>query len=163
LAEEHGLRIHVVRPFNLLGPGLSRHYFAQALCERLRQLHQAGKFGVVPVANAQASRDWVDVRDVAEAIFRLAFCAPPQPGRIGLYNIASGIETSVLALADQLCRLAGDFRAVAGEPRTGRTEIDRSCGDSRRLRQATGWQPLRSWHDSLRDMWLELDPCSHFP
>src|SRR5262249_8428706 len=121
LGREHGLRVQVVRPFNLLGPGLGSHYFAAALCERLRQRNQAGEWGPVPISNAHATRDWVDGRDAAHAAICLAMDAPPGPGRIGLCNIATGQETAVLELAAYLCRLAGEFEAVPGERAESRT------------------------------------------
>jgi GDP-4-dehydro-6-deoxy-D-mannose reductase len=148
MAAEHGLRIHVVRPFNLLGPGLGPQYFVSALCERLRKSQP----GEMPIANARATRDWVDVRDVVDAIVRLAQ-RPPAPGRVEIYNIATGRETSVLEVADFLCRLAGNFVAVDGGDRGGRSDIDRSCGDATRLRTATGWSPRISWQHSVTEMW----------
>jgi GDP-4-dehydro-6-deoxy-D-mannose reductase len=134
-AAEHGLRVLVVRPFNLLGPGLGSHYFAAALIERIRQW----KPGPVPIANSQATRDWVDVRDAVDAVKRLAFDAPPEPGRMGLFNIATGQETAVRELADYLCRLAGDFHATDAGRADGHSAIDRSCGDATRLRVVAGW------------------------
>jgi nucleoside-diphosphate-sugar epimerase len=154
LARTHGLRVHFARPFNLLGPGLRSHYFAAALTTRLRQRQLAKQPGLVPIRNGQATRDWVDVRDVADAVCRLALFAPPCPGEVGLCNIATGQETSVLTLATHLCQLAGDFQAIdEGEARS-RTEIARSCGDSSRLRTWTGWQPRFRWQDSLLTMWV---------
>jgi GDP-4-dehydro-6-deoxy-D-mannose reductase len=155
LTRLHRLRVHLVRPFNVLGPGLGRHYFAAAFRERLRQLSAAGQSGPVTVSNAQATRDWIDVSDVVEAVYLLALHAPPEPGTMGLYNIATGQETTVLELADYLCRLAGDFHAVAGERGESRTGIDRSCGDARRLRENTGWRPRYSWQHSARSLWQE--------
>ena len=156
MAREHGLRVVVVRPFNLLGPGLGPHYLAAALCDRLRQAKAAGLSGPLSVVNGQATRDWVDVRDLADAVVRLALHAPPRPGRLGLYNVASGRETAVLTLADFLCRLAGDFHAVDLGRAGSRSDIDRSCGDATRLRTAIGWAPRIDWRQSLRDMWAAI-------
>jgi GDP-4-dehydro-6-deoxy-D-mannose reductase len=153
-AAEHGLRVHVVRPFNLLGPGLGGQYFAAALVERLRALRRAGAAGSVPIANADATRDWVDVRDAVDAVVRLALDAPPVPGTMGLFNLATGVETTVLELADAVCRLAGDFHAVAGDVEPSRSAIARSVGDAARLR-ATGWAPRIGWRNSVRDLWAD--------
>lgn len=160
LAGEHGLRVHVVRPFNLVGPGLGRHYFAAELCERLRQARQAGRSGALAIDNGQATRDWVDVRDAADAVLRLALDAPPAPGAIGVYNIATGQETSVLELAEHLCRLAGDFHAVDAGPAGSRSGIDRSCGDAARLRTATGWQARVPWQRSVEELWVDMSAAN---
>ena len=63
-----GLRVTVLRPFNLLGPGLPLHYFAGAFARRLleeRAQRPSDQMGVseVTVSNAHATRDFVDVRD----------------------------------------------------------------------------------------------------
>jgi nucleoside-diphosphate-sugar epimerase len=156
LARDRGLRVHVVRPFNLLGPGLPTHYFPASLCGRLRQAKQAGHQGPITVVNGQATRDWVDVRDAADAIVRLAVDALPEAGSVRLYNIATGIETPVLALAEHLCRLAGVFRAVDEGTNASRSGIDRSCGDASRLRAATGWQPRIPWQRSAEELWQSV-------
>jgi GDP-4-dehydro-6-deoxy-D-mannose reductase len=153
LASRHGLRVHVVRPFNLVGPGLGRQYFAAALCERLRQARLEGRFGAIAIDNGRATRDWVDAGDAADAMMRLALDAPPARGGVEIYNIATGQETSVLDFAEHLCRLGGDFHAVDAGPAGSRSGIDRSCGDAARLRAATGWQPTVPWQRSVQALW----------
>ncbi len=160
LAAQHGLRVHVVRPFNLIGPGLGRHYFATALCERLRQAQVDGRAGAITIDNGGATRDWVDVGDAADAMVRLALDAPPAPGAIEVYNIATGQETCVLEMAAHLCRLAGDFHAVDAGSASSRSNIDRSCGDAARLRAATGWRPTVPWQRSAQQLWEGTVPPS---
>jgi GDP-4-dehydro-6-deoxy-D-mannose reductase len=160
LARDRSLRVLIVRPFNLLGPGLGPQFLAASLCERLRRAREQGHRGPISVPNGHATRDWVDVRDAADAVVRLALDAPPAPGSVGLYNIATGEETAVLALADHLCRLEGDFHAVNAGPAGSRSGIDRSCGDATRLRAATGWQPRISWQQSAEELWKECIPSS---
>lgn len=158
MADEHSLRIHVVRPFNLVGPGLGSQYLAASLCERLLQAKQDGRSGPFQVSNGHATRDFVDVRDAVDAVLALSFDAAPHPGVVGLYNIATGKETSVLALSEHLCRLAGSFHAVDMGRSDSRSGINRSCGDAARLHEATGWQPAVSWQRSVDEMWQAADP-----
>jgi GDP-4-dehydro-6-deoxy-D-mannose reductase len=152
-AAEWGLAVVVVRPFNVIGPGLPAHYLAAALAERLARAKAAGAGGEFPVVNAGATRDFVDVRDVAAALVALAARPVPAPGSAALYNIASGRETPLLAVADRLCALAGGFRAVDAGPGRSRSGIQRSCGDASRLREATGWAPRIAWEQSVEDLW----------
>jgi nucleoside-diphosphate-sugar epimerase len=154
LAAALNLRVHVVRPFNVLGAGLGPQYFAASFLERLKA---AKEIGPMPVANAHATRDWIDVNDVADALFRLGEQAPPRPGAMGLFNVATGVETSVLDVANELCRLAGGFHAVDEGRAASRSGVDRSAGAAARLRAATGWRPTKSWRDSLRDMWADSE------
>ena len=152
-AVEWNLRTLVVRPFNILGSGLPGHYFAAALAERLRRARAEGARGDFPVVNAEATRDFVDVRDVVEALVGLATRAAPTAGSMSLYNVATGRETSILAVAQTLCRLAGDFQAVPAGRGGSRSGIQRSCGDATQLRGVLGWSPRIPWEQSIEDMW----------
>lgn len=152
-AAELNLRVLVVRPFNILGPGLPDHYLAGALARQLLQGLAEQRSGPFSVANAGATRDWVDARDVAAAIMGLLADAELLPGEVEVYNVASGEETSVLTLAEELCRLAGSFTAVPAAERASRSGIVRSCGDAGKIRRAIGWQPQISWQQSVEELW----------
>jgi GDP-4-dehydro-6-deoxy-D-mannose reductase len=155
LAAEHGMGVILVRPFNVIGPGLPAHYLPSALVRRLRMGLASGQAGPFPVDNSHFTRDWVDVRDVADAVLGLLAHPKPPAGIVAVYNIASGEETTVLAVADKFCRLAGPFTAVPGDSTPSRSDIVRSCGDSTRLEHATGWRPRIAWEQSAEAMWAE--------
>jgi GDP-4-dehydro-6-deoxy-D-mannose reductase len=155
-----GLRVCLLRPFNVVGPGTPEHYLAGALAKRLQEGVAGDRSGAFAVNNAQATRDWVDVRDVAEAVVSLLVQDLPQAGCMEVYNVATGIETTVLAVADALCRRSGRFQAVAGSDEPDRSGVLRSCGDWSRLGAATGWRPRISWQQSLADLWDALPAVS---
>ncbi|HVS38655.1 MAG TPA: NAD(P)-dependent oxidoreductase [Gemmataceae bacterium] len=150
-AAEWGMRIITARPFNVIGPGLPEHYVAAALAARLRrQSAEAPRdFAVV---NAQATRDFIDVRDTAEALAALAE-SPPAAGEHAVFNIATGVETPLLEMAAELGRLAGGFTPVPAGGAASRGGAVRSCGEASRLRRAVGWAPRWSWRESLADLW----------
>ncbi len=153
-AVDWNLRVLVARPFNLLGPGLPEHYLAAALAKRL--LREGKTEQPLPVANADATRDFVDVSDAVEALVVMAEKAAPVKGKPGVFNIASQRETAVLDVARALCELHGGRSAVPVGTATSRSGIGRSCGDATRLRRATGWRPRIHWRQSLREMWEQL-------
>lgn len=146
---EWNLRVVIARPFNIIGPGLGEQYLAGQLTARLRSnLNPATPLGI---CNGTATRDFIDVRDVVAAVVQLADKA--EPGVAEVYNIASGTEVKVRAVAEQLCKLAGGRHVVDLGAGVSRTHIERSCGDARKLSDATGWRPVISWQKSLADMW----------
>jgi GDP-4-dehydro-6-deoxy-D-mannose reductase len=149
-----GLRVLAARPFNVIGPGLPGHYFAAALAVRLRRMTAEGPPRPFPVVNAHATRDFIDVRDVAEALAGLLDGAVPPPGGFEVYNVATGVETSLLEAAAELGRLAGGFTPVPAGAAASRAAASRSCGDAGRLRRAIGWRLRYSWRESLADLWL---------
>lgn len=153
MARTHGLQVAVVRPFNILGPGLPAHYFAGRLCQRLLTAQQRGESGPMPIANAQATRDWIDVRDVAEAVVRLAQDFAWLPGQVEAFNLATGREASVLEVAQRLCALGGPFQAVPEGTIDSRSAIMRSCGDASKIEQAIGWRAAISWEESVAAQW----------
>jgi nucleoside-diphosphate-sugar epimerase len=155
-AREWSLRVLTVRPFNVVGPGLPEHYFAAALARRLLRLRAEGGPAEFPVANLDATRDFVDVRDVADALVALLTVAPPGPGEMAVYNVASGVEVPLREVAGRLGRLAGDFRPVDGGGGGSRGGVSRSRGDPTRLRRATGWVPRQTWQQSVDDLWRSL-------
>jgi GDP-4-dehydro-6-deoxy-D-mannose reductase len=155
-AAEWNLSVLVVRPFNVIGPGLPPRYFAASFAERLIRARAAGTSGEVPVANADATRDLVDVRDVADALAELMTCAAPPAGTMTLYNVASGRETPLRAVAEKLCGLAGGYRVVDAGAGPSRSGITRSCGDASRLRETIGWSPRVSWERSIEDLWRSV-------
>jgi GDP-4-dehydro-6-deoxy-D-mannose reductase len=153
MTAEFGLRVLTVRPFHVLGPDVPEHYLAGTLVRRLRERKGNDEYGPFPVSNPFATRDWVDVRDLAEAVVSLVFEAAPSPGVLDLFNIASGKETSILELAGKLCKLAGNLTAVPESEEWSRSDLDRSCGDAGRLQLAVGWHPRISLEESLADVW----------
>ena len=150
---EHSLRVTTVRPFNVIGPGQPEHYLAAALAKRLRDLADSGGPCTFPVTNLTATRDFIDVRDVSLAILRLLDQLTCVTGRMALYNIATGIETSVKSVALLLGQLAGGFLPIDAGNQASRGDILRSCGDASRLTQATGWRPRWTWQESISALW----------
>lgn len=153
MAATRNLRLAVLRPFNILGPGLGATYLASVLVRRLRESLARGETGEFPVHNGFVTRDWIDVRDVASAM-QIAGETLGLPGQPEIFNVASGEETKVLDLANELCQLAGPFHAVDAGALEGHKDIDRSVGSSVKLRTRTGWSSTIAWQESLRAMWV---------
>ena len=90
-------RVIVVRPFNLVGPGLPRGLAAADFLEQIRAIRSGGGPSGMTVGNLEPQRDFVDVRDVVAAYLRLAD-RPELAG--GTFNIAITdlvtLETSLI-------------------------------------------------------------------
>jgi len=154
-----GQRITIVRPFNIIGPGLPDHYFAAALAKRLLQQKAALEAGTTTdrtfeVHNPHATRDFIDVRDVASAVHFLLDQYPSRPGQAALFNIATSEETSILEVARHLGTLAGNLTPRTAGQTASRAGIVRSSGDPLDLIES-GWQALIPWRVSLSALWQE--------
>jgi nucleoside-diphosphate-sugar epimerase len=142
--ESWGLRVRTARLFNAVGPGMPQRYFFPALAARLRGLAAGGTF---PLRDGDSTRDFIHVDDVGEAVAFLADTSVPD----GVYNVATGLETSVREAAEYLGELAGRLTPVddgtAAPP-------NRSVGDAARLR-SLGWTPRRTWRQAIADIWSQ--------
>jgi UDP-glucose 4-epimerase len=99
--------------------------------------------------DGEQTRDFVYVGDVVSAVL----AAAEHEG--GVYNVGTGIETSVNELHAACARVAGSDGAPRYEPaRPG--DIRRSVIDSSRAAQELGWRPEHSLEDGLRATWEEL-------
>ena len=159
-AATYSQRIAVVRPFNIIGPGLPDHYFATALARRL--IRQAGDLAAgittdrtFEVQNPHATRDFIDVRDVASAVWTLLNESLLSCGSAEILNVATGRETSILEVASILGALSGSLQPIHGGQRDSRGGITRSAGDAGRLRK-TGWDVSTDLVGSLTDQWHSL-------
>ena len=93
-------------------------------------------------------RDWIHVRDHAEAILTLI----ESEGVEGeLFNIGAGNEKTVLEIADLLLSLTGRPASLLS-PVVDRPGHDRRYAvDSSKLRRKTGWAPRVSFEEGVRE------------
>ncbi|HEY2073022.1 MAG TPA: NAD-dependent epimerase/dehydratase family protein [Gaiellaceae bacterium] len=93
------------------------------------------------------TRDYVFVADIADAMVR----ALDMKGG-GVYNVGTGIETSVAELFDAIRAASGIDREPAYAPaRLG--ELQRSVLDPSLAARELGWRPQRSLADGLAATW----------
>ncbi|MFE4868564.1 NAD-dependent epimerase/dehydratase family protein [Streptomyces sp. NPDC056682] len=145
----------VLRVSNVSGPGTHRasllgmvaHHLATSAAEPLR------------LAPLLAHRDFVDVRDVADAA--LAAARSEVCGRV--LNIGGGQATSVRSLVVRLTELAGAAAEIVEAPGAGGRppEAEWQCMDIGLAKELLGWRPLRSLDDSLRDLLAHARDAAH--
>ncbi|HET6656844.1 MAG TPA: NAD-dependent epimerase/dehydratase family protein [Gaiellaceae bacterium] len=96
--------------------------------------------------DGRQTRDYVFVSDVVAATLAAA------SGPAGVYNVGTGIETSVLELAEGCKRASGaDAEVVFDPPRLG--ELARSVLDPSHAEAALGWRPTTSLDAGLEETW----------
>ena len=139
----------VLRLVNVCGPHPSPATFPGKLLAQLQAAVASG--GEVALRIAHDKRDYVDVRDVAEASFKAA--ESPVSGRV--INIGSGVAVSIRDVVTLSL-------AAAGLPATAlkaRYEPVSSLGsvwvraDIRLAEELLAWRPRIGLPQSLQDMW----------
>jgi UDP-glucose 4-epimerase len=95
--------------------------------------------------DGRQTRDFVHVADVVRALL-LA------PGKAGVFNVGSGVETSVLELHKRCRAVTGDGREPTFAPaREG--DVLRSVLDVSLAERELGWRPEVSLDEGLRRTW----------
>lgn len=154
--EQYGFNAITLLPVNLYGPGdnfdpASSHVIP-ALIRKVVSAREAGQKVVDAWGTGQATREFLFVRDAAEAICRATeLYNEPAP-----LNLGSGKEISIRDLLELICELCG-FR---GEIRWDATKPDgqpRRCLDTTRARQAIGFEAQTSFRAGLLETiaWYE--------
>ncbi len=96
--------------------------------------------------DGRQTRDYVYVADVVAATLAAAEHAG------GVFNVGTGVETSVLDLYERIERAVGrDEEAEFAEPRPG--ELQRSVLDPSLAQRELGWQPEHSLDAGLAETW----------
>lgn len=147
------LDIRVARPFNHLGPRQRPELVIPSLLRRLSASRDDGS--PVLMRGRDSVRDFIDVRDVAEAYLAILGL---EPQRGATYNVCSGKARSIGELVATVLGLLGSKREVVfeGNPNSA-DDIPWLVGSPARLMAASGWNPHWSLERSLQAM-LESIP-----
>lgn len=102
------------------------------------------------LGNLHAKRDWSHAKDVAQAMYLIINADQPND-----YVVSTGEMHSVQEFMELVfSKLELDWKKyVVIDPAYFRpTEVDALCGDSTKLRNATGWQPSYSFENLVDEM-----------
>ncbi len=152
LARSAGLPAVVLRVFNPVGARAPASCLPGAVAAGLQRAAATG--GDLRLGPLGAVRDFVDARDIADAVLAAAGAATLPPPVI---NIGSGTGVPVRALVKELLAISGSSAVIredaAGSPRSaGMSWQQADIGTARR---ELGWRPRCSLTDSLRSLWEE--------
>jgi UDP-glucose 4-epimerase len=139
----HGLSGIALRLGNVYGPRqdpLGEAGVIAIFCGKVKNGGRPTVFG-----DGTQTRDYIYVGDVVAAALAAA-----DAETTGAVNIGTGVEASVLELAELLGKLGGveDFEPELAPPRAG--EVQRISIDAGRAEAELGWRPGTSLEDGLR-------------
>jgi GDP-4-dehydro-6-deoxy-D-mannose reductase len=159
-ARGRGLRIGIVRAFNLIGPGQSPRFAVPGFARRIATAEAEGEARVeLPLGNGEAVRDFVDVREGARALLELS-----RRQLVGTYNLCSGRGTTIAELVTELAAAARVPVTVRHDPGLERpADPPALVGDPARLHEASGFAaetPLALSLGNLLDEWRGRSPAA---
>lgn len=152
----NGLDYVALRYFNVYGPRMDVHGLYTEVLVRWMERIADGKPPLI-FGDGQQTMDFVVASDVARA----NILAAASDVREGVYNVASGVETSLLGLAEALLRAMdsdlpvehGPDRAVNGVTRrlADTAAAERDLGFVARIPLEEGLRQLVEWWEPLRE------------
>jgi GDP-4-dehydro-6-deoxy-D-mannose reductase len=144
----YGMRIVRVRPFNHIGPGQSDRFVVSSFARQIAEIEAERVEPVLLVGNLEATRDFLDVRDVGRAYTLVA--RGDFAGEV--FNVASGAGHRIRALVDTLLQLSSATIDVRQDPSRMRpSDAPIVVGDATKLRNSTGWRPAVTIKQSLEE------------
>jgi len=144
----HGLRIFVVRGFNLTGPGQQPPFVVPEFATQVARIAAGESDPIVTVGNLDVERDFTDVRDGVVACRLLMERDEPSAA----YNVASGQPLRIGRILEWIVDEAGVEVEIQVDPDRVRVEeVQVTSGDPSLIRRDTGWEPRRRIEDTIRE------------
>jgi UDP-glucose 4-epimerase len=146
-----GLDYVALRYFNVYGPRMDVHGLYTEVLVRWMERIADGKPPLI-FGDGRQTMDFVFTADVARA----NLLAAASDSSDGVYNVASGTETTLLALAEALLAVMGSDLAVQHGPDRAVNGVARRWADTRAAREELGFEAGVGLHEGLRalvDWW----------
>ena len=143
----HGLDYLVLRYFNVYGPRMDVHGLYTEVLVRWMERIADGKPPLI-FGDGKQTMDFVFTRDIARA----NLLAAASDIREGVYNVASGSETSLLELAQALLRAMDSDLEVEHGPERAVNGVTRRLADTTAARVDLGFEATVGLEDGLREL-----------
>ena len=142
----------VVRAFNVVGPGQAPSFALPSFSRQLAAIRAGRQSPVLKVGNLAARRDFLHVRDAAEA-----YAVVLERGAEGeVYNLGSGQAVSIEEALHRLIVISGVRARTEVDPERVRpVDVPLLRADVSRLR-GLGWEPRRGLDAALEDLWRSV-------
>ena len=152
---EPDMRFVVVRPFNHIGPNQSESFAVSSFAKQVIEIELGLRKPVITTGNIDVTRDFLDVRDVADA-YKLLLENENFYGinnKFDIFNVCSGSEVSMRSILNIMLEITGIDAAIKiDEAKLRPNEQKRIYGSSNKLKDHTGWQPKIPLKQSIEDI-----------
>lgn len=146
------LRVVRFRPFNHTGPGQTSAYAFGSFAEQIAAIEAGLRPPLMKVGNLAAKRDFLDVRDVADA-YSNAITQSSNLPHDNVFNLASGNAQKIEVLLKSMLTQSSAKIEVHFDPNLWRSaELEVIVGDSEAARTALNWNPTRPIKKTLQEM-----------
>jgi len=140
-----GLDYVMLRYFNVYGPRMDIYGLYTEVLIRWMERIEAGQPPLI-LGDGLQTMDFVYTEDIARA----NLLAAASDATDEVFNIGSGIETSLVELAEALQRVMGSRLPLEFAPPRGTNGVARRLADVSRARERLGWKPEIDLDQGLR-------------
>lgn len=143
----YGLEVIMTRSFNHIGPGQRDVFAIPSFISQMLKA-KADKKARISVGNVDIVRDFLDVRDVVDAYYKILFL-----GRTGeVYNVCRGVGISLREIIEKISGIIDFFPEIVVDPAKIRLADNKIIiGDPAKLMTELGWRPTIAIETSLGD------------
>ena len=148
-AADRRAAVTILRPVNQIGPRQHPGLAASAFAKQIAEAEASAGTAVVRHGSLDARRDFLDVRDMAEAY---ALASDLEHEGAAVFNVGTGRPVAIKELLDVLIDLARvPIHAELDPARVRATGTAVLSLDATRFRERTGWLPRTPLRTSLAD------------
>ncbi len=150
-AHTYGLKVVVVRPFNIIGAGVPNSLVIGAILARIRHVLAAGeKNPAVNVGNLDTERDFISIDNVLAAYIKII-----QAEHWGeIFNICSGTPRSIRSVLATLLSNSEKSIDLKVSPELIRSsDVLTSYGSFEKAQKEFGFNPKGSLDTALKESW----------
>ena len=145
-----GMQIIMTRSFNHIGPRQDERFVIPSFVKRILDIKRSGKAeGEIETGNLSIIRDFVDVRDVVDAYYKLLM-----NGKVGeVYNICSGKAIRLSDVVDIIATEVGIKVSTRVNPGFVRpNDNPEIVGTPYKIETELGWQRKWEFKDTIKDI-----------
>jgi GDP-4-dehydro-6-deoxy-D-mannose reductase len=147
-----GLHVIRMRPFNHTGPGQTEAFVIPAFAAQVARIEHGLAPPVIRVGDLDPLRDFLDVRDVANA-YALAVLKSEIIEPNTIFNVASGVARRIGDVLDWFLRRSSTKITIEQDKgRMRQSDLPRIVGNASRVRQTLGWAPEKEFDETLSDI-----------
>lgn len=146
----YGLKVVRTRGFNHTGPRRGDVFVCSNFAKQVAEIEAGKSEPIIRVGDLSTRRDFTDVRDMVRAYW-LSVTTNCVPGEA--YNIATGKDWVIRDVLNMLLEMSNVKIEVQVDPKRLRpSDVPVLLGDNTRFVEATGWQPLIPFEQTLADI-----------
>lgn len=137
---DFGIPVTIFRPFNIYGPGQSSSFFIPTIINQINN-------EVIQLNDSRPKRDFIYIDDVIEAVFK---SIDNNENLLRIYNLGSGVSTSVKDIVDMVIALSHSKARVKFSDQARQGEVLDTIADISKIKTELHWQPKISIERGLR-------------